>query len=111
MKSALKIKKVSIVDRGIFYEQLHYTLLVFCVNKKAAHNRVTFDNPFHKVILAQKEKAHNLLTVSVLIRLKAFQLGGNLERRLPLCYTLIIHIYFNMYIYFFSNSPSTTLYL
>lgn len=69
MKSALKIKKVSIVDRGIFYEHLHYTLLAVRVN----------------------EKAHNLLTVSVLIRLKAFQLGGNLERRLPLCYTLIIH--------------------
>ena len=47
MKLMLKIKKVSIVDRGIFYEQLHYTLLVFCVNKKATHNRVTFDNPYN----------------------------------------------------------------
>lgn len=47
MKSALKIKKVSVVDRGIFYEQLHYTLLAVCVNKKATHNRATFDNPYN----------------------------------------------------------------
>ena len=47
MKSTLKIKKVSIVDRGIFYEQLYYTLLMTCVNKKATHNRVTFDNPYN----------------------------------------------------------------
>jgi len=35
MKSVLKIKKVTVVDRGIFYEHLHYTLLMICVNKKA----------------------------------------------------------------------------